>query len=46
MKEKVVKPEVMDPAPNQDTYDGFMTLTKWSAGGVVVVLIAMAIFLL
>ncbi len=46
MKEKIVKPEVMDAAPKQETYDAFMTLTKWSGGAVVVILVAMAIFLL
>ena len=46
MKEKIVKPEVMDAAPKQETYDAFMTLTKWSSGAVVVILVAMAIFLL
>ncbi len=46
MKEKIVKPEVMDPAEKQVTYDAFMTLTIWSSVAVTVILILMAIFLL
>ena len=46
MQEKIVKPEVMDPSDKQATYDAFMTLTKWSGGAVVVILILMALFLL
>ena len=46
MHEKIVKQEVMDPSDKQATYDAFMTLTKWSGGAVVVILILMAFFLL
>lgn len=45
MKERIVKPETMNPADKQATYDGFMTLTKWSSGAIVLLLVAMAIFL-
>jgi hypothetical protein len=37
---------IVDPADHQRTYQGFLKLLKYSATGVVVLLILMAIFLL
>ena len=39
-------PGEMDISQHQGTYDGFMSLSKWAIGGVIVLLVVMAATLL